>query len=1265
MAETAIVAAIASATGASATTVVAVGAAAAAAVSSIAISSYSAKKAEADARKEGSRAPRDITVRSAIEPARIIYGTARTSGPVVYTNTAPTPGTNDNSTLWTVISLCQHEIEDITEIWLDGDQILSSQIDWAGTGGVTSGKYGPIGSNEVTNFYRRLGTDTQTHVTELSTAFTDWTSSYDGRGVAYIVTAFELGTATGEGVWAQGAPQNIRAVVKGKKVYDPRLDSTQSGGSGTHRLADPTTWEWSDNPALCLADYLFDSRLGMGAEGITYNDIDWDLVASAAAACDVTVTTPSGSQKRFTCNGALSTGETYAENIKQLLSAMSGQITWSGGKFRIRAAAYEAPTYSFTGDDVIGDVQIQPERTRTQRYNKIRGTFIDPDSDYVATEFIPVENTSYRNTRDAGQTLTQEIRLPFTNDEYMAQRIAYKQLNLNNQQLRCIVPLNYKAMKVAVGDRIQLTIEELSWSNKVFRVDGWQFAPESGFNLELQEDSSSAYADPGLSDYSTRTLAGTIDFADQAVSAPSGLQANAEGEAVLLEWEEPPRANGYDEVVVYASTDSAWANAAEVGRTRATTFRHELPPGQQRYYWVRSVDGVRESVRDPDSDTTTIQATAIGAAAVIGGAGDSTIVDTGGNPIIDEDLLNEYNAGKTISLLLNQDSSGSTFNGNGAFVGVSNAGSPVLGTDGFFIWNGVKYTVSRNYLGNYTFVTSALNKQGYIAYDISDQTPFSISGFGSSRIAFVWKENGQWYYDDDNFNAVTFTPTQTMLALAYLNKDGTQFVARAGLLAEPVQLTALADIVADYISAGTIDASVINVTNLDADEITTGSLSADFITIDGVTLDTDGAGTLIIKNGGVDTDQIAVDAVTAPKIEEGAVKGKTLSLLLNQNSSGGTFNGNGALVGVNNAGEPVTGTDGFFIWNGVKYTVSRNQVSVYTFVTSQLNKKGYLVYDIGSASFTISGFGSSRVAFVWKEAGQWYYDNDSTAVAFSPAQTVLALAYLNKDSGTQFISKAGLLAEPVQIVAVADIFADYISAGTIDASIVNVTNLNATNITTGTLNAGVVTVTNLNASNITSGTLNASVVSVTNLNADNITTGTLNASNIQLDNVTLTASGGNLIVKTAGVNTDQLALRSATDTFRAQMASNVNYSTSWTTLVSISGQAYNGNDIAEISWGIGAHPEASGAPYIAIRILIYAGGSLQATQYFIGENALNLNTWAQIQQALFASSMQYFIGFSNSNWAFYLQAATNTNSTGAPRQFRAPGTFMQIVRLKR
>jgi len=1260
----AVAAIVIKAAGASLSTGAAAAITAAAAVTDIAIAASYQKKQEADARKAAAAAPRDVMVRSAIEPAKIVYGRARVSGPVVYTNTVPTAGTNDNNTLWTVVSLASHECADIEAIYLDGDKIPSSIIDWAGTGGVTSGTYGPIGGNEVTNFYRRLGSDSQTHVTQLATAFSDWTADHDGRGICYVVSAFELGTKTGEGVWANGAPQNIRAVVKGKKVYDPRLDST-NGGSGTHRLADPATWEWSDNPALCLADYLFDADIGMGAEGITYGDIDWAMVATAADQCDATVTVPSGgSTKRFTCNGALDTGTAYADNIRALLSSMAGTLTWSGGKYRIRACAYEAPTYTFTENDIVGDVQIQPERPRAQRFNTVRGTFIDPGKDYAATQFLRVQDSDYLTTRDSGQELTTSISLPMTNDEFMAQRLAYKSLRLNNQQITAVLPVNWKALKVGVGERISVTIAELSWSAKVFVVDAWSFDPENGFSLTVREDSASAYTDPALGDYSTRTAAGTIVFNDPAVPSPSGLTATGEEEGVLLEWEAPSMPSMYDEVVVYASPDSAWANAVEVGRVRGTRFRHELLRGLERFYWVRSedVDG-RESVRDPDSDTSTISATAGASTAVIGGAGVSTIVDFGGNPVLEDDLLNEYNAGKTIALLLNQDSDGSTFNGNGAFVGVSNAGDPVTGTDGFFIWNGIKYTVDRSYLGNYTFVTSMQGRQGYIVYDISTQTPFAISGFGNSRIAFVWKEGGQWYYDNDNFTGVAFNPTDTMLALAYLNKDSTtQFISKAGLLAEPVQIVAVADITADYISVGTLDASVVNVTNLNADEITTGSLSADFITIDGVTLDTDGAGTLIVKNNGIDTGQLANGAVTAPIVAEGAVQGKTIALLLNKNSDATGNSGEGSFVGVNNAGEPVPGTDGFVIFDNVKYNIARTQLSSSSFATQLVNKKGYVVYDASGLNFTVQGI-ATRTAFVFREGATWHYDNNAVAVAFTPTDSMLALAYIETGSA-DVIQRGGLLAEPIQLLQISEIRADYISAGTLDASLVNVTNLNASNITTGTLDAGVVTVSNLNASNITSGTLNAGVVSVTNLNADNITTGTLSASNIQLDDVTLTASGGNLIVKSGGVNTNQLALRSATDTFRADMPSDINYSTSWTTLVSITGQQYNGNDIAEISWGIRAHPEAAGAPYIAIRILIYAGASLQATQYFIGDVAYDTTNWAQIQQALFSSSMQYFVGFTNSNWQFYLQAATNVTDT-FPRTFRAPGTYMQIVRLKR
>jgi len=282
-----------------------------------------------------------------------------------------------------------------------------------------------------------------------------------------------------------------------------------------------------------------------------------------------------------------------------------------------------------------------------------------------------------------------------------------------------------------------------------------------------------------------------------------------------------------------------------------------------------------------------------------------------------------------------------------------------------------------------------------------------------------------------------------------------------------VQIIAVADITADYISVGTLDASVVNVTNitasnintgtldasaitvtnLDADSINTGSLDADFINIDGVTLDTDGAGTLIIKNGGVGTDQIAVDAITSDRIEEGAIKGKTIALLLNQNSDGTANSGEGSLVGVNNLGAAALNTDGFFIFSGTKYTVSRNQFSTVTFATQVVNKKGYLAYDISGANFSIAQ-GPSRAAFVWKEGGQWYYDDNSAspAVAFTPGTNILALAFIETSTPADANIKGGLLAEPVQLSSISEIVADYISAGTIDASLVTIDNLTAQSI---------------------------------------------------------------------------------------------------------------------------------------------------------------------------------------------------------------------------
>ena len=599
-------------------------------VADVALAESTKRKQASDARRKSGNAPRDVTVRSGVSPAQIVYGQARVSGPVIYSNVVPAAHAADISELWTLIALAYHECEDITEIWLDGDKIGGGtggySINWVQSstgsqdGAVTgAGKYGPIDGQSHVFAYKALGDqasvmriDNDSPPKTITTRIGDITSDHIGNGITWIATAFQLGTETGNGVWKNGAPQNIRALVKGKKLYDPRKDSTSSAyvsslGVATHRVDTKTTWEWSDNPALCVADYLRDSTVGMGAEGITSSDIDWDMVGSAATVCDVEVSIPgvdSPTEKRFTCNGPLGMASSHADNIATILQTMNGRLTWSGGKFRVRAGSYDAPTLAFDENDVAGPIQIQPELTRTERFNTIRPRYIDPESKYAQVEALPIVDTTLKTTRDAGQTLTLDPSMPMVASEYQAQRLGYQRLLRNAQQLRAVVPFNWTALKAAVGDRITLTVDELSWTAKVFVVEQWDFDLENGFQLTLRADSASAYADPAVSDYSTRTLAGTITFADPPVSAPSSLTLTAAEEAIELAWAEPPVNNWQDIVIYSAAAGTAFSGASELARVHGSKYRDELGGVESRAYWIRAVDEEGNlSTRNPDSDT--------------------------------------------------------------------------------------------------------------------------------------------------------------------------------------------------------------------------------------------------------------------------------------------------------------------------------------------------------------------------------------------------------------------------------------------------------------------------------------------------------------------------------------------------------------------------------------------------------------------------------------------------------------------------------------
>ena len=172
-----------------------------------------------------------------------------------------------------VVTLCNGPVEDITNILVDGEGFRSPRFGYdhnfhfgsAISKGPTAGQH-----------YSRLANYSE---------FFQWDNTKTGKGVAYAVERLYLDKNHPA---FQGEP-STQYLVKGRLLYDPRLDSTVTGGSGSHRQATPSTWAWTDNPAICLLDYITNTEYG---RGLAYSTIDLAAIMTAANSCDVLVDVP-------------------------------------------------------------------------------------------------------------------------------------------------------------------------------------------------------------------------------------------------------------------------------------------------------------------------------------------------------------------------------------------------------------------------------------------------------------------------------------------------------------------------------------------------------------------------------------------------------------------------------------------------------------------------------------------------------------------------------------------------------------------------------------------------------------------------------------------------------------------------------------------------------------------------------------------------------------------------------------------------------------
>jgi hypothetical protein len=406
-----------------------------------------------------------VTTKQAIAPRSIIYGQTRVGGTIVYMET-----TESNKYLHLVIAFAGHEVSAFDNNGTDGIVYFNEEsVSYSlSTGLVSSGSYSGKAKVQV-----KLGTDNQTVFSDLDSASTLWTSNHRLRGIACAYIRLEYDA----NVYMNGIP-NISFKINGKKVYDPRT----------------TTTVFSQNPALCLADYLCDTRYGLGADYAT--EIDETALTAAANICDQNIPLAAGgTEKRYSLNGTFDTSVAPETVISDMLSAMSGKLVFTNGKWTILAGAYNSPSLTFDEDDLRSGLKIQSLVSRRELFNGVKGTFTSSLDNYIASDFPPVISDTYI-AQDNDEEITKNIQLPFTTSPSMAQRLAKIELLKARQQISLVLPLKLIGLKANVGDVIYVRNTRLGWVNKTFEVVSSTVIFENdaiGVDLELRETNADIY----------------------------------------------------------------------------------------------------------------------------------------------------------------------------------------------------------------------------------------------------------------------------------------------------------------------------------------------------------------------------------------------------------------------------------------------------------------------------------------------------------------------------------------------------------------------------------------------------------------------------------------------------------------------------------------------------------------------------------------------------------------------------------------------------
>jgi hypothetical protein len=421
-------------------------------------------------------------------PRKAVFGRTVMAADLRYVEPSPD---SEQRYVDAIIHLASHRVTSIEEMRI-GDRVA-----WTSSGGVAAEFAGFLTVSPILE-----GGPAAYHTVNSGSR---WGAAQRLTGCASVkIRVDRQSTKRAASPFSAGIPSQMGFIGQGMAVYDPRRDSTVPGGSGPHRADNQSTWQYNDggtvlgeNPSLVALAYLLGWRINGKVSvglGIPPSLLDMPAFAAAANVCDESVALAGGgTQPRYRISGLIPDDADESVVLEEIARSANGYFDDSRGRlgFFIAVNDLSGPLIAITEDDMKGPFFWDPFPEVEERYNVVRGTFLEPE---MPANFQMISFPDVRIPSVDGIDRAMVVAYPMVTDSRRAQRLAKQALQRAQYRGRFRVRLGVRGWQLSYGQPVSVFFSPLGWVGKIFRVQTISFNPDASVEVEFIEENAAIYA---------------------------------------------------------------------------------------------------------------------------------------------------------------------------------------------------------------------------------------------------------------------------------------------------------------------------------------------------------------------------------------------------------------------------------------------------------------------------------------------------------------------------------------------------------------------------------------------------------------------------------------------------------------------------------------------------------------------------------------------------------------------------------------------------